>query len=225
MNGDRPSVERMPLGEETWLSEAWNGKAADGYPCRLAEVLPHGYQRYLRIFHPFLPRGSAAGPDPARALRTGWEELARAAGLPFSSRLIAEDLDPVLGVRDGDRPLELWEGELHPVARTALFAHLAARSSGPAFFYFGVATLMVGPLLYRASCSAVDEVKRAAAVDAAHREIKGPEYAWPSSRSWFVSTDFDCASTYLGCDDDLAARVLDDPAIEALDAELDDRLE
>ena len=225
MDAERQAVERLPIREEAWLTDVGNGKAADGYPVRLAETLPAGFPRYLRIFHPFLPWGTQDGPDPASAPRTSWQDLARAAGLRFDKHLVDEDLDPVLPMRDGQHPFELWEGELHPVPRKALFAHLAAHSPGPVFFYFGLATRLDGPLLFRAECSAVDEVKRIAAADIDHPGLKGPEYVWPADRSWFVHTDFDCVSTYLGCDEELAAQILDDPAIEALVADLDDRLE
>ena len=225
MDAGQPAVERLPLGEEEWLTQVWNGTAADGYPVRLREVLPHGYPRYLRIFHPFLPWGAADGPDPAGAPRTSWQELARAAGVPFSRQLVSEDLDPVLPMRDGTHPFELWEGELHPALRKALFAHLTARSPEPVFFYFGLGTLWEGPLLYRAACQAVETVKRVAAADIDHPRLKGPEAVWPSDKSWFVYTNFDCASTYLGCDETLAALVMDDSVIEALVADLDDRLE
>jgi hypothetical protein len=220
----QPAVDRLPLGEEAWLTEVWNGKAADGYPCRLDEVLPRGFPRYVRIFHPFLPWGSADGPDPAGAPRTTWRELARAAEVPFGRRLMAEDLDPVLPMRDGQHPFELWEGELHPAPRQALFAHLAAHSREPVFVYFGLGARLGGPLLYRAECGAVETVKEVAAADIDDRGLKGPEYVWPADRSWFVLTDYDSVSTYLGCDEELASRVLSDPAIEALVADLDDRI-
>ena len=218
-------VERLPLGEERWLTHVWNGKAADGYPVRLAETLPAGFPCYLRVFHPFLPWGTADGPDPAAAPRTTWEELAAIAGVPFSRHLTATDLDPALPLRDGKHPYELWEGELHPVLRRALFEHLSPRAAESVLFYFGLGAMVSGPLLYRGACDAVESVKGVAAADISDPDLKGPELVWPSDRSWFVYTDYDCVSTYVACDEVLAGFVMDDPEIEALVADLGDRLE
>ncbi|SOD98881.1 hypothetical protein [Blastococcus haudaquaticus] len=219
----QPAVDRLPLGEEAWLTEVWNGKAADGYPVRLAEVLPTGFPCYLRLFHPYVAWGTADG-DPAAAPRTTWEELAALAGVPFSRHLTEADLDPALPLRNGEHEYELWEGEFHPVPRRSLFEHLSVRAAGPVFFYFGLGAMVSGPLLYRAACDAVDSVKGVAASDTSDPDLKGPELVWPPDRSWFMYTDYDCVSTYVGCDEELAGFVMDDPEIEALGADLGDRL-
>lgn len=51
-----------------------------------------------------------------------------------------------------------------------------------------------------------------------------PSLWWPDDRSWFVSTEIDLPSSYLGGTADCVATVLADPNIEAMRAQCSDRI-
>lgn len=53
----------------------------------------------------------------------------------------------------------------------------------------------------------------------------GPNFWWPEDRAWFVSTEVDGESTYLGGSGALIDRVMSDPRLEVAPARLEDRLE
>jgi hypothetical protein len=48
-----------------------------------------------------------------------------------------------------------------------------------------------------------------------------PSLWWPDDRAWFVHTEVDAQSTYIGGSDDLIRTLLDDPQLEVLPATLD----
>jgi hypothetical protein len=104
------------------------------------------------LFHPFLPWGTADERDPVGAPRTHWRAVADAAGVPFDGDLMWRHLEPALPESDEGRPLEVWEGELEPATRSALFAQLDHQSPEPVYFYFCIAAGVAGhePVLPRA---------------------------------------------------------------------------
>lgn len=51
---------------------------------------------------------------------------------------------------------------------------------------------------------------------------KPPSFWWPEDRAWFVSTDIDSTSTYIGGSRTLVDRLLSDDVLEVLSAEPDD---
>ena len=208
-------------------SSVWNGTVVDGYPTRLREWFPSGFSRYLRLFHPFLPWGTDDERDPVGAPRMRRRAVADTAGVPFDGDLTWRQLEPVRPDSDEGRPLEVWEGELEPSTRSALFAHLDHQSSESVFFYFGIAAGVAGhePVLYRAPCSAVDDVRQAAADEVGHPFLVSPELVWPPERSWVVCTDYALTSTYIGCDDVLAEELIADGALEVVDIDLDTRVD
>ena len=53
----------------------------------------------------------------------------------------------------------------------------------------------------------------------------GPSFWWPADRAWFVSTDIDISSTYVGGSAELAERLLADELLEVFPAELDDPID
>ena len=50
----------------------------------------------------------------------------------------------------------------------------------------------------------------------------GPNFWWPEDRAWFVSTEVDGESTYLGGSGPLIDRVVSDPGLESAPARLED---
>jgi hypothetical protein len=183
----------------------------------------------LRIFHPFLP-ADPTNPDevlpgPARS----WQSLAKEAGVVFHPELSWSSLLDVLGGPDGPRPYWVSEGRLDEPARSALFRLLAQREEPDAYFLYHLGALVRArsPMLYRAAITLYREVQDRADRDlGAVDELQpGPEFVWPTDRSWVVNTDYDLDSTYVACDEDLAESILTDPILEALLVTRDTRVD
>jgi hypothetical protein len=55
-------------------------------------------------------------------------------------------------------------------------------------------------------------------------QAQSPNLWWPEDRAWFVATEIDAASTYVGGSADLIERLMADPRLEALPCQRDDSL-
>jgi len=237
------SAALMAVDQAQWQRERFNsrehsdwsrGALASGSPCRCLgsswipcrSAAARGI-RALRARIQSIPtlgyRRTRLSPDK----RPTWRSLAAEAGVPFSSEIMWEDLRPVLGGRDGPRPYYVTEGNLDEPARTRLFGVLADASGDKStFFYYGLAAICTGSEahLYRAPCRSIRAVEDLAARDMRvpinWENLYGPEYIWPSDRSWVVMTDYDLESTYIACDAALAERLLADDVLEVLPVEL-----
>ena len=225
-------MERLELGtEERWLVDLHAADPEGPYVHRVRELLPDGYERYLRLLHPFLPWDLPEGTNlPPAGFRT-WRSLADEAGVEFTPEIMEQSLRTVLPVREGGgRPFGLSEGQLEEPARTSLFGLLAeASASADVYFYYGLAAMVRGkePLLFRARMGELDSVQRAAdsASEARGCSIFGPEYIWLADRSWVVMTDFDLTSTYVACRSELAERLLADEVLEVVPVSLMTRVD
>ena len=224
-----PRIERLTVGSKPDFPRAQLAKATSADQHTVAELLPPGYPRYVRIFHPFLP----ADPNDADEVLAGparsWASLAEEAGAEFHPELTWTSLLNVLGGRDGPRPYSVSEGRLDEPARSALFRLLSKRGEWDAYFLYDLGALIrvSRPLLYRAPITLYRDVQ-----DAADRDLggvgelqPGPEFVWPTDRSWVVNTDYDLSATYLACDADLADAILADPTLETLPVSLDTRVD
>jgi len=75
---DFSSVERLPVGdEEAWLRALPRQQPDVPGVHRVRELLPPGYDAYLRLFHPFLRRVSPDVPASYGAQRNTWLRLAK----------------------------------------------------------------------------------------------------------------------------------------------------
>ena len=198
----------------------------------VAELLPPGFDRYVRIFHPFFAASvskpeAAAGAEP----RT-WQSLAEEAGAVFHPEIVWASLLPALPeIETGEGVRSWWvsEGRLDEPARGALYALLARYSTEPeAFFLYSLARSVRGkePLLFRADLGAIREVQAAAEADLDPAWwLESPEWVWPPNASWVVNTDIDLQSTYVACAATLADALLSDPILEAVDVGLGTRVD
>lgn len=217
----RPSIVRVEPGAERWLLGLGSYEGPDVR--RVRDLLPEGFETYLRLLHAFVPWCS--DEDVPTALpRWNWRELAETAGVAYSPTLMPRSLERATDV-GGEPMLTTTEGRLDPVSRGALFAALAddaaARpddDAARALFWFGLgAVVRAGsePALYEGPVGAVDDVL--AAVEAERDPgVAGPELVWPADRRWVVATDDDLASTYLAYSRALADRLLAVDALEVL---------
>ena len=195
----------------------------------VAALLPPGFERYLRVFHPFVPWD--ADPDAVSVdERRSWEEIASEAGVRFGPTLTWRQLEEVLPLSpDGQsRPWAVWEGTLDRATSAALLGSLNDPPSTSYFFAFGLAAIVAvdehRPLMYKASSldawGDVVERVRKMGVRAAT-----PEYVWPIDQSWIVCTDYDLTSTYMAASHHVAERVMQHPVIEAVDVHLNTRVD
>ncbi len=224
-------VERLELGtEERWLLDL-HANPEGPYVHRVRELLPDGFEHYLRVLHPFLRWDLPEGTEVPPAGFGTWRSLADEAGVEFTPEIREQSLRPVLPLRErGGRPYGLSEGQLEEPARSRLFGLLAETAVRPdVYFYYGLAAIVMGKgaLLFRATMGDLDSVQRAA--DAASEALKysifGPEYIWPADRSWVVMTDYDLTSTYVACGWELAERLLADAVLEVVPVSLMTRVD
>jgi hypothetical protein len=222
----KSEVTSLPTGsQERWLLDQVGTRPTFQQHC-VFELLPPGYERYVRVLHPFEPWNPEA--SPLEDMPT-WRQLADLAHVVYHPLITWETLRPILGGPDGPRPYSVDNGRLSEPARSRLLEVLADTSDdAEAFFYFGMpAWMSIGkPLLYRAPLRSLGEVDARAAADTnGPSPIPGPEYFWPFDRSWVVSTDYDLVSTYIACNGDLADRLLSDGILETFQVSLDSRVD
>lgn len=224
-----PLIERLTLGPENEFPRAQLAEARDVYQHTLAELLPAGFMRYVRLFHPFKSADPKGSDETLPGSVRSWESLAEEAGAVFHPEITWRTLRGVLGGPDGPRPYWVSEGRLDEPARSALFRLLAQRGEQDAYFLYDLGAVVRGlsPLLYRASITLYREVQDAANQDlgGVDRSTPGPEFVWPADRSWIVNTDYDLDSTYIACEEDLAEAILTDPTLEALPVSRDTRVD
>ncbi|MEU5776053.1 hypothetical protein ABZ819_22510 [Streptomyces venezuelae] len=194
--------------ELAWLHDRL-GRSDDGPGHVVSELVPEGYEAYVRIFHRF-----RATDGSGRTRR--WKAWAKDSGVPFhpemSHRWLRSD-EPDPGPR--------WmadEGTLDERSRGALARLLAAVSGEQdVYFAYDLGALLWGahdePLVRHGSLAHLEDV-RASLTDVLGDS--GPEFWWPQDRSWVVTTDYDLLSTYVGCSSRTAERILTDDTLEAL---------
>ncbi|MFB7084280.1 hypothetical protein [Streptomyces sp. NPDC056296] len=203
--------------ELAWLGDRL-GRPEAGPGHVVSELVPSGYDAYLRIFHRF---EATDGSGRSRTWRTRAECLA----VPFRAEVSHRWL------RDEDRgpgrPLWLAEaGALDDGSRRALARALTEVSGDQVVcFAYGLAALLRGedePLVRRARLVDLETVRESV------RDVvgeSGPEFWWPQDRGWLVATDYDLVSTYVGCSAETAEVLLGDDELETLPVTLRTRVD
>ncbi|MDX3534595.1 hypothetical protein PV721_09470 [Streptomyces sp. MB09-01] len=194
--------------ELAWLQERL-GRPVTGPGHVVSELVPSGFEAYLRVFHRF---EATDGSGRTRKWRT-WAE---AAGIDFHPELSHLSLPDRHGA--GGEPVWTTEaGDLDGRSRGALARCLAdVTGDQDVCFAYDLAALCWGeaePLVRRASMAGLEAVREEAADRVGSA---GPEFWWPRDRSWVVTTDYDLLSTYVGCSQETAERILGEDELEAL---------
>lgn len=213
-DGIRPCVD---TAEMSWIAPALR-PFAEG----VGSFVPPVFEAYARVLHP------AAGPygQPIR-----WAEVAAWSGgaihalvqwVPMARpRQPASSAQPFLAAPA--------DGRLAPDTLAELCDLLASHTAAPERCYFGVweGYGWVGPgarfaahldlpertqHMFRGSLSRVQEI--GSQVGGFFRQ-ESPSLMFPADRSWFVATEVDFDSTYLGGSQELVDAVVADQRLEA----------
>ena len=212
---------------------AWVDEALGEQPwATVRSEIPAGFESYARVLHPAWRDTKDGGAEPVRwtevAMETGRTvhplmQFERIAGIPddpnaqppWGSRPRANGVGDVAGAlipilrRHTTTPdrcvLGVWEGYGGLDMVPALIS--APRASKPGRSYL----LFEGPL--------------EAVLGFNVGPWEAPNIWWPEDRAWFVSTDIDLDSTYIGGRDELIGAILAEGDLEAFPAEIGDRVD
>ncbi|KAB7835513.1 hypothetical protein [Streptomyces mobaraensis] len=185
----------------------------DGGPGRVvSELVPRGFDVYLRIFHPF---EATDGSDRTCT----WRALADTRGIPFHAELSHRSL-PTKTSPSGEAAWLTQSGRLIHRSRRALQRCLAPSTGDqPVFYAYDLAALLAwdvdAPVERRSTLAGLDAVHEAVCAEMG-QAVDGPEIWWPQDCSWVVTTDYDLVSTYIGCSTATAKRIRRDDNLEAL---------
>ncbi|MFG3495082.1 hypothetical protein [Streptomyces sp. NPDC047928] len=204
--------------ELAWLRDRL-GRSEDGPGHVVSELVPSGYEAYVRVFHRF------EATDGSGRSRT-WESWAQDSDVPFHPEISHKWLrHQELGTGQS-----LWvadDGALDERSRRAL-ARLLGMVSGEqaVHFAYDLAAMLWGdddgPLVRHSSLTDLEKVRESV------RDLvgeSGPEFWWPHDRSWVVTTDYDLLSTYVGCSAEISELLLADGELETLPVTLQTRVD
>lgn len=190
-------------------------KLLDATGDRVTSVIPPGYESYVRILNPIELRdgstvswtdvvsGNGVGP---RAWMQ-WPEFAAVKGVVFPDGYWR---DPDMGNPPVSLAKRLIEA-LEPDQSTHYFASWAGYAmeiQGPAVMFSPYQREMV---LY--SGSLLDEHRALLLPTTATGRV--PMYWWPSDLRWFVGQDIYARSLFVGCTQNTAHTILEDPNLDA----------
>jgi hypothetical protein len=219
-------VELVDVVLAEWLTGLRRASSDSGHEHRVRELLPPGYDVYLRLFHPFVPWDVPVQARKPEELRT-WRSVAEQAGVRYHEQITWRSISRALPVIDGSRELAVADGDLDPVVRGALRGVLGAATSGQSWlFYYGLSVMVSGrtPVLFCSSLDSIHDVIRTA-VEEHSAVVESPELVWPEDRAWVVCTGYDLTSTYIACSRDVAARVAAGPHLETLEVSRQTRID
>ncbi len=190
-----------------WIRLAWERS----YPTRVSDLVPPQFEAYARVFHPLDLDGETVR----------WAEAARRQGVPPHAELRLIDVVAV----PQDDPTRVLRGQaigvLPEAEFRALCRQLRPHTASPTVFvgfWEGFAHVEDGSRLalaqrrYALAELDIDDL------DQARGLVPGfsPNLVWPADRCWFVNTDIDAASTYIGGPAAAVADVLGCADLEAL---------
>jgi hypothetical protein len=236
MIDQRPSSDRTSL--EWWAGSVMLGK-------RVKSWMPAVFEDYARILHPaYVQEETPRGVVHHRAT---WKELAQWSGKLLDSETCIDDLlvrsDGIDWRRNGSPP---FEGRLDPTYLRRLLELFAPRTDVSENIWLlvwaGYGDMQSVRradneielnsswrgsgrtyLLFHAAIGASVDKDAGDPFDKPQQPIaRTPNFWWPENRGWFVSTDIDSFSTYVGGSKTLIERVVADDLLEAAHVSLED---
>ena len=211
LSWQHPGVEwSTDVTQADWIVERLHPFAQD-----VGSAIPEGFEAYARVFHP-----ARRGDRPVR-----WAEVAA-----WSGRIVHPEMQ-WHRIADGPWPppfdTEPWTGSSAIEPAAALVDVLSPSDTCwfgvwegfGGFEYPAVPKVEVPCRAYFLYQGSINDAL--AFVDYPYRRT--PQLWWSSDRSWCISSEIDFAWTYVGGAAWLVDRILADPRLEALPAEITDR--
>jgi len=206
---------RTGAAQLEWL-DARIGRSPKGPVHHVDELLPSGYDRHLRLFHPFVPWDSKPEVPVPQGLRRSWESLATEVGVAFHGELQWRSLESALPIQPGGgRRYCVFGGQIERSTASTMMALLTARSPKVHVHYVYSHPACIteeygfAPVAYVGDAGDFDAVTEEA-------RMPGPTYIWPEDRLWVVATDYDLTSTYIACDASTYEALSAEPGLETI---------
>ena len=198
----------------------------------VGSIVPEGFPAYARVFHPaYRSTGGRSRPWAGVIVPVRWSTVAE-----WSRRIVHPlmQFERIANIGENESPS--WGeppqvGTLPREVRLSLVPILQRFTSTPQRCWFclwdgfgeinqlhyeGVPRVEVPGrtyLLCRGPLEAVTSFGQS------------PNIWWPEDRSWCVATEIDLDSTYVGGTEECLTRILTDPVLETLPAQLEDRVD
>ena len=200
---------------------------------RVGAVVPGGFEAYARVFHPATGEGN-------RSLAVAWKEVADWSGRTVHPEmqweLIADPVKPSPGPQPWNEPP--LEGRVPVEIRRRLVDLLRNETRRADLCWILVwvgwgfepdVTLPAAPRVhlpgreYVLFQAPIDALCEGLILGPVGNELAGPNMWWPEDRSWCVATEIDFRWTYVAGSKRCISQILDDPALEALETDLEHR--
>lgn len=202
--------------------------------------MPEGYESYARILHPAYSRVRGKGTSVSE-VAVPWRMVSEWSGKPLLATSHIEDLmlgpDGHTWSEHNDYGRQPRQGELDEATLASLLIHLTTETSDLNEIWMLTWTGFGGPpdtvglpvrVTWFLAITGRQYVLRKGSITSSQDDLEDPRFAnpptfwWPDDRAWFASSDIDSSSTYIGGSRELIEMILNDPALEAFPAELND---
>jgi hypothetical protein len=204
------------LSPVSWVADALQGQTW----ATVSSFVPPVFPAYARVFHPAIRYDGDVDVD------VPWAEVARANGTAAHPLMEWGSITGSMDFFGEDNQTPLWDdapamGHLPEQVAAALVPVLRRHTSTPEDCWFGLSTSWGDDL-----GAALDVPRRGfhlvrGPVELATVNLR-PEPSnqsanawWPADRAWFVATDVDLVTTYVGGSEALVADLLAEPRLEA----------
>ena len=201
-----------------WLRDvspaAWIGPRLHPFAQDIGSVIPQGFAAYARLFHP-------VEVDDSR--RERWSDVAAR-----NRRIVHSEMQfHMIAAPRGETPPRPSTGTLQAEQRRILVEHLRRETTTPDACWFamweGFGGLDDGGIRERVELPNRKYLLYGGTIDRALESPmdplpfdQSPNLWWPEDRGWFVATEIDFDSTFVGGDDRLIAALVTDKRLEAL---------
>jgi len=236
----------------TWLNDvspaAWIGDRLHPFAQDVGSIAPQGFERYLRLFHPVeLGDGSrqrwsdvarrngrvphpvmqfpAISTPPGRPPLDPHDPGPSTGCLPLPERRVLVERLKAATTTPDRCWFCVWDGWGFDDAGLAARVELPGRSY---LLYGGAIETALAPLPHGGQGTALlvnapaDGAEAPVAEGGTWPSAQSPNLWWPEDRAWFVATEIDAASTYVGGPERLIRELLAEPALEAFPCQLGD---
>lgn len=222
---ESPALEQPPEAPIRKIEHSipWSSELADraAVGAIVGEILPDGFDRYVRVFHPFVRWEAQSADRSSEPHIASWREMAALAGHELGPTLTLRQLDAAFETLEPERGrIAIWEGEIEESTAAVLYRTIDGGGTGPFRFAFGLTTIIASeahePMLFETAAlsgrrDVIDAVRAAGAVRATTAEC-----VWPHDRRWIVFTDYDLTSSYVACSAGAADRLLRNSELETV---------